>query len=85
VLLSNTSITHIEFIERNFPVLGYMHERVTSFSVGAMKPDHRIFNAALKAAGCPLKNVSIRMILNPTPAQPANWGSIHTRSPRLNC
>jgi putative hydrolase of the HAD superfamily len=53
VLLSNTSITHIEFIERNFPVLGYMHERVTSFSVGAMKPDHRIFNAALKAAGCP--------------------------------
>lgn len=53
VLLSNTSITHIEFIERNFPVLSYMHERVTSFSVGAMKPDPRIFHAALETAGCP--------------------------------
>gem|GEM_PF-6978869 len=53
VLLSNTSITHIEFIERNFHVLKYMHQRVTSFSVGAMKPDHRIFKAALEAAQCP--------------------------------
>jgi len=53
VLLSNTSITHIEFIEWNFHVLKYMHQRVTSFSVGAMQPDHRIFKAALEAAQCP--------------------------------
>jgi putative hydrolase of the HAD superfamily len=52
VLLSNTSITHMKFIERNFEVLSYMHERITSFNVGAMKPDQRIFRAALEVANC---------------------------------
>jgi putative hydrolase of the HAD superfamily len=53
ILLSNTSITHLRFIEQHFDVLELMHDRVTSFSVGAMKPDPRIFLAALEKAGCP--------------------------------
>jgi putative hydrolase of the HAD superfamily len=54
VLLSNTSITHLRFIEQRFSVLNLMDERVTSFEVGAMKPDPRIFHAALaRAAGPP--------------------------------
>lgn len=53
VLLSNTSITHLRFIEQNFSVLSLMDERVTSFQVGAMKPDPRIFHAALQTAACP--------------------------------
>lgn len=53
ILLSNTSITHLRFIEQHFQVLNLMHDRVTSFSVGTMKPDLRIFEAALEKAGCP--------------------------------
>ncbi|MFM7055545.1 MAG: HAD family hydrolase [Planctomycetota bacterium] len=56
VLLSNTSITHLRFIEQHFQVLEYMHDRVTSFTVGAMKPDLRIFHAALEKAGCPAED-----------------------------
>lgn len=52
VLLSNTSITHIQFIERNFDVLQLMDDRVTSYEAGAMKPESRIFELALSKAGC---------------------------------
>lgn len=53
VLLSNTSLTHIRFIERHFDVLEFMDDRVTSFEVGAMKPELPIFKAALAKANCP--------------------------------
>lgn len=52
VLLSNTSITHIRFIERNFSVLEMMDERVTSFEAGALKPEDRIFEIAMSKAQC---------------------------------
>jgi FMN phosphatase YigB (HAD superfamily) len=52
VLLSNTSVTHLRFIEQKFQVLQFMDERVTSFETGAMKPDDRIFQAALEKSGC---------------------------------
>jgi putative hydrolase of the HAD superfamily len=53
ILLSNTSRTHMEFIEHRFDVLSLIDERITSFTVGAMKPDPRIFETALRLAGCP--------------------------------
>jgi HAD superfamily hydrolase (TIGR01509 family) len=52
VLLSNTSVTHLRFIEEKFQVLQLMDDRVTSFETGAMKPDDRIFQAALAKSGC---------------------------------
>jgi putative hydrolase of the HAD superfamily len=52
VLLSNTSVTHLRFIERNFSVLQLMDERVTSFEVGALKPDSKIYEFALSQAQC---------------------------------
>lgn len=52
VLLSNTSLTHIRFIEKQFSVLEFMDDRVTSFEVGAMKPEPPIFAAALAKASC---------------------------------
>lgn len=52
VLLSNTSITHLQFIERNFNVLELMDDRVTSFEAGALKPDSKIFEVALSKAEC---------------------------------
>jgi HAD superfamily hydrolase (TIGR01509 family) len=52
VLLSNTSVTHLRFIEEKFQVLQLLDDRVTSFETGAMKPDDRIFQAALAKSGC---------------------------------
>ena len=52
VLLSNTSITHIRFIERHFDVLRLMDDRVTSFEARALKPEDQIFEVALSKALC---------------------------------
>ena len=52
VLLSNTSVTHLKFIERNFSVLELMDDRVTSFEAGAIKPEDRIYEVALSKANC---------------------------------
>ena len=52
VLLSNTSVTHVRFIEQHFRVLELLDARVVSYEVGAMKPDSRIFEAALAQANC---------------------------------
>jgi len=52
ILLSNTSVTHLEFVERNFDVLNYMHARTTSFEAQACKPDAAIYRTALEMAGC---------------------------------
>ena len=52
VLLSNTSVTHLNFIERNFSVLELMDDRVTSFDAGALKPEDRIYEVAMSKAMC---------------------------------
>lgn len=52
VLLSNTSLTHLRFIEQNFSVLDLMDARIASYEVGAMKPEEPIYKAALAAASC---------------------------------
>ena len=53
VLLSNTSVTHLQFIDRNFSVLELMDDRVTSFEAGALKPEDRIYEVAMSKAMCP--------------------------------
>ncbi|QDU82145.1 Alpha-D-glucose-1-phosphate phosphatase YihX [Polystyrenella longa] len=52
VLLSNTSISHFEFIMREFQVLQHFDDYVTSYEVGAMKPDVEIYKAALEKIDC---------------------------------
>lgn len=52
VLLSNTNIAHISFIQKQFDVLSKFDEMVLSYEVGAMKPDPPIYAAALKAIQC---------------------------------
>ncbi len=52
VLLSNTSVTHLRFIERNFTVLELIDDRVTSFETGALKPEDHIYEVALSKAEC---------------------------------
>ncbi len=52
VLLSNTCVTHIEFIRRRWNVLDLFDDVTTSWEVGALKPDPRIYNSALVQAKC---------------------------------
>ena len=43
---------HAEYVFRTFPVLDAFDFKVMSFQVGAMKPDSRIYEAALALADC---------------------------------
>ncbi|HEU5020353.1 MAG TPA: HAD family phosphatase [Bryobacteraceae bacterium] len=52
VLLSNTNAIHFDMIRANYPHLSHFHALVLSHEVGAMKPSPRIYEQAVKAAGC---------------------------------
>ena len=50
VLLSNTSVTHLNFIRDRFNVLDLFDDMTTSFAAGALKPDAAIYQHALARA-----------------------------------
>jgi putative hydrolase of the HAD superfamily len=52
VLLSNTNSIHIAMAMREYPILSHFDARILSNVVKAMKPDPRIYQAALAAAQC---------------------------------
>lgn len=52
VLLSNTNVIHFEMIRERYPILRHFDAFVLSYEVGAMKPDPRIYAAAIEAARC---------------------------------
>lgn len=52
VLLSNTSVSHLNWVQREWDVLGCFDRLVTSYEAGATKPDPGIYKAALEAAQC---------------------------------
>lgn len=52
VLLSNTNAIHFEMVRETYPLLRYFHELVLSYEVRSMKPDSRIYHAAIERAGC---------------------------------
>jgi putative hydrolase of the HAD superfamily len=52
VLLSNTCVSHFEFIQERFGVLQLFDDFVVSYRVGSIKPEPAIFEAALKAVRC---------------------------------
>ncbi len=52
VLLSNTNSMHFEMIRERYPILRHFDAFVLSYEAGAMKPDPRIYDAAVRAAGC---------------------------------
>ena len=53
VLLSNTCRPHIEFVRERFPIYRLLDDYTLSFEVGAVKPDAKIFEAAIAKAGVP--------------------------------
>lgn len=52
VLLSNTCESHIKWIRSRYNILEEFDDLVLSYEVGACKPEHAIFEAALKTIGC---------------------------------
>ena len=52
VLLSNTNPIHFEMIRERYPILRHFDALVLSYEVKAMKPDPRIYAAAVEAARC---------------------------------
>ncbi|GAB4153330.1 MAG: HAD family phosphatase [Planctomycetaceae bacterium] len=52
VLLSNTSVWHYDWIRQMSDVLERFDDVVASWQVGAMKPEPKIFQAALEKIGC---------------------------------
>jgi HAD superfamily hydrolase (TIGR01509 family) len=53
ILVSNTNESHAGFIARNYPVFDYFDRKIFSHEVGSMKPDMKIYEAAVAAAGKP--------------------------------
>lgn len=53
VLLSNTCVAHLEFVQRQSDILEEFDAMVLSYEVGCMKPDAAIYQAAIEKAGCP--------------------------------
>lgn len=53
LLLSNTNAIHYDMIRRCYPLMRHFHDRVLSYEVGALKPDDRIYQEALRRAGYP--------------------------------
>jgi glucose-1-phosphatase len=52
VLLSNTNDLHFNFIQKRYRLLRHLDEYVLSYKAKAAKPDHRIYQAAIRAAQC---------------------------------
>lgn len=52
LLLSNTNAIHFAMLRRTYPILDHFDAYVLSHEVKAMKPDPRIYAAAVEAAGC---------------------------------
>jgi putative hydrolase of the HAD superfamily len=53
ILVSNSNESHARFAVENYPILRYFDHRIFSHEVGSMKPDSRIYEAAIAAAGKP--------------------------------
>lgn len=51
VMLSNTNELHFQWIREKYPVVQRFDDTVLSYEVGAMKPEPKIYHAALEMAG----------------------------------
>jgi putative hydrolase of the HAD superfamily len=52
VLLSNTCVTHYEWVRRRFDLLDRFDDCVLSYKIGSLKPEEAIFRTALGVIGC---------------------------------
>ena len=50
-LLSNVNRLHFDYVEKKFDIIKIFDEVILSFAVGAMKPERKIFEDAVRRAG----------------------------------
>jgi putative hydrolase of the HAD superfamily len=55
--VSNTNRTHFDFLARSFTFLRHFEGLILSYEVGALKPDTRIFEQALRKSGAPASDL----------------------------
>jgi glucose-1-phosphatase len=53
ILVSNTNQVHIEYVRSNYSLLDHFTHHVLSYEVGALKPDRKIFERAIRLSGQP--------------------------------
>jgi FMN phosphatase YigB (HAD superfamily) len=53
IVVSNTNEAHVEFIQSRYKVLDYFEHKIFSHKVGSLKPDRKIYEAAIAASGRP--------------------------------
>jgi len=53
ILVSNTNESHVDYIARNYSVFKYFDSKIFSHVVGSLKPDSKIYEAAIAASGHP--------------------------------
>lgn len=53
VLMSNTSISHLEWVRAQYTFLDYFDDLVLSYEAGAIKPEPAIYEVALSKIECP--------------------------------
>ena len=51
ILVSNINEAHANFVESRYSVFEYFDHRILSHEVGSMKPDRKIYDIAIAAAG----------------------------------
>jgi len=51
VLVSHTNDAHLKFVKQGFPLFQAFHHFILSYQVGMMKPDTKIYRAAIKSSG----------------------------------
>jgi len=53
IIVSNSNESHVAYIERNYNVFQYFDAKIFSHVVGSLKPDRKIYEAAILASGHP--------------------------------
>src|SRR5688572_25416007 len=53
ILVSNTNAMHVEYLRANYQVFDYFEHLIFSHEVGSLKPDTKIFKAAIAVSGRP--------------------------------
>ena len=51
ILVSNTNDSHVSFITKQYTVFEYFDHRILSHEVGSLKPDSKIYEAAIRVSG----------------------------------
>jgi len=53
ILVSNSNESHVDYIARNYDVFKHFDVKIFSHVVGSLKPDRKIYEAAITASGQP--------------------------------